>query len=329
MHKINEFAPSADRHFVLGCPTGGTPVPVYKKLVEFHKAGLLDFQHVTTFNMDEYCNLPESHPESYHTFMWENLFKHINIDPKNVHILNGNAPNLVAECDEYERKIEAAGGIDLFMAGIGPDGHIAFNEPGSSLVSKTRVKTLAYDTIVANARFFDNDLTKVPRMALTVGVDTVMSAKEIVLLVTGSNKSLALYKAVEEGVSHMWTCSALQMHPNSMIVCDDDATLELKVKTVKYFKGLMQVTQGFSDAQRAALVRPRGSAPTASGARVRTRLTSSSASGGTTPTPSYLPPTGGAAAATGSGATSTTDQIISLAGVVLPLLIPFALAKLL
>ena len=122
------------------------------------KAGLLDFQHVTTFNMDEYCNLPESHPESYHTFMWENLFKHININPENVHILNGNAPNLVAECDEYERKIEAAGGIDLFMAGIGPDGHIAFNEPGSSLVSKTRVKTLAYDTIVANARFFDNDL---------------------------------------------------------------------------------------------------------------------------------------------------------------------------
>ena len=111
----------------------GTPVPVYKKLVEFHKAGLLDFQHVTTFNMDEYCNLPESHPESYHTFMWENLFKHINIDPKNVHILNGNAPNLVAECDEYERKIEAAGGINLFMAGIGPDGHIAFNEPVKTL----------------------------------------------------------------------------------------------------------------------------------------------------------------------------------------------------
>lgn len=327
MHKINEYAPTADRHFVLGCPTGGTPVPVYKKLVEFHKAGLLDFQHVTTFNMDEYCNLPESHPESYHTFMWENLFKHINIDPKNVHILNGNAPNLVAECDEYERKIEAAGGINLFMAGIGPDGHIAFNEPGSSLVSKTRVKTLAYDTIVANARFFDNDLAKVPRMALTVGVDTVMSAKEIVLLVTGSHKSMALYKAIEEGVSHMWTCSALQMHPNSMIVCDDDATLELKVKTVKYFKGLMQVTQGFSDAQRASLVRPAANAAGSSAAIKRGRLTSTS--GGVNPTPSYLSPAASGGAVATSAAETTTDKVISFATKLLPFLIPFALAKLL
>jgi len=256
MERIKQFGPSATKPFVLGCPTGGTPVPTYQKLVEFHKAGLLSFEHVVTFNMDEYCNLPREHPESYHTFMWENLFKHIDINPDNVHILDGNAANLVEECDNFEAKIESFGGIELFMAGIGPDGHIAFNEPGSSLESRTRVKTLAYDTIVANSRFFGNDLSKVPHMALTVGVGTVMAAREVVLLVTGPSKSYALYKAVEEGVSHMWTCSALQTHKNAMIVCDEDATDELRVKTVKYFKGLMKVTAGFSEKERQTLIRP-------------------------------------------------------------------------
>eukprot|EP00039_Didymoeca_costata_P008608 m.114120 g.114120 ORF g.114120 m.114120 type:complete len:280 (+) comp14153_c0_seq5:67-906(+) len=255
-NKILKFAPTAERHFVLGLPTGSTPVPTYKKLVEFYEAGELSFKHVTTFNMDEYVGLPQEHPESYHTFMYENLFKFIDIDPKNVNILDGNAKNVVQECDEYEKKIKAAGGIHLFLAGIGPDGHIAFNEPGSSLTSRTRVKTLAYDTIVANARFFDNDVEKVPHMALTVGVGTVMDAEEVVLLVTGSHKAYALSKAIEEGVSHMWTCSMLQMHDNAFIVCDEDATLELRVKTVKYFKGLMKVTAGFTQEQRASLVRP-------------------------------------------------------------------------
>lgn len=250
-----------------------------------------------------------------------------------MHILNGNAPNLVAECDEYERKIEAAGGIDLFMAGIGPDGHIAFNEPGSSLVSRTRVKTLAYDTIVANARFFDNDLSKVPRMALTVGVDTVMRAREIVLLVTGSHKSMALYKAIEEGVSHMWTCSALQMHANAMIVCDDDATLELKVKTVKYFKGLMQVTQGFSDAQRASLVRPGDSSNPAARRQRTTSFTDRGDNAGLTPTPSYLPPAGSeqttAVLTQAPPSTSAAAAALGFAEKLLPLIIPLAIAKLL
>jgi glucosamine-6-phosphate deaminase len=191
--------------------------------------------------MDEYVGLPRDHAESYHTFMWENLFKHVDINPANVHILDGNAPDLKKECAAYEAKIESFGGIELFLAGIGPDGHIAFNEPGSSLVSRTRIKTLAYDTILANARFFGNDLSKVPRMALTVGVGTVMDAREVLLIVTGAHKALALCKAVEEGVSHMWTCSALQQHANAMVVCDEDATLELRVKTVRYFKGLMRV----------------------------------------------------------------------------------------
>jgi glucosamine-6-phosphate deaminase len=173
--------------------------------------------------------------------MFENFFKHIDIDPKNVHILDGNAPDLQKECDDFEVKIKEAGGIELFVGGIGPDGHIAFNEPGSSLVSRTRIKTLAQETIIANARFFGNDVNKVPTNALTVGVGTVMDAKEVMILITGAHKALALHKAIEEGINHMWTVSAFQQHPRSIFVCDEDATAELKVKTVKYFKGLMYV----------------------------------------------------------------------------------------
>jgi glucosamine-6-phosphate deaminase len=165
--------------------------------------------------------------------MYKHFFSHVNVHPRNIHILNGNAPDLEAECVAYEAAIKAHGGIDLFLGGIGPDGHIAFNEPGSSLASRTRVKTLAYDTIIANSRFFDNDLEKVPKMALTVGVQTVLEAREVVIIITGPHKALALQKCIEGGVNHMWTLSALQLHPHPMIVVDEDATLELQVKTVK------------------------------------------------------------------------------------------------
>ena len=242
--KILDFAPTADRYFVLGLPTGSTPLGMYRRLIEFHREGTLSFKYVKTFNMDEYVGLPRDHPESYHTFMHTNLFRHIDIDPRNVHILDGNAPNLTFECEEYERKITEAGGIHLFVGGIGPDGHIAFNEPGSSLASRTREKTLNADTIQANARFFDNDLSKVPTRALTVGVGTVMDAKEVLILITGTHKAYALHKAIEEGVSHMWTVSAFQMHPTTIFVADEEATIELKVKTVKYFKGLMELHRG-------------------------------------------------------------------------------------
>ena len=181
-NKIRAFNPSQERYFVLGLPTGSTPLGTYKKLIEFHKKGKLSFKYVKTFNMDEYVNLERDHPESYHSFMWNNFFKHVDIDPGNAHILDGNATDLVAECNKFEQKIKDAGGVHLFVGGIGPDGHIAFNEPGSSLVSRTRVKTLAQDTILANARFFDNDLSRVPRQALTVGVGTVMDAEEVILL---------------------------------------------------------------------------------------------------------------------------------------------------
>ncbi|KAG0365596.1 glucosamine-6-phosphate isomerase [Gamsiella multidivaricata] len=239
--RVNEFAPSANRPFVLGLPTGSSPVGVYRNLVKFYQDGELSFRHIVTFNMDEYVGLPRDHPQSYHTFMWNHLFKYVDILPENVNILDGNALDLDLECQRYEEKIFAFGGIELFLGGIGPDGHIAFNEPGSSLNSRTRVKTLAYDTIVANARFFDNDITKVPNLALTVGVGTVVDAREVCIIITGAHKALALAKCIEEGMNHMWTVSAIQIHPRGMIVCDEDATLELHVKTVNYFKSIEKV----------------------------------------------------------------------------------------
>ncbi len=238
--KIIKYQPTPDNPYILGLPTGSSPIGIYKELVALHKAGKLSFKNVVTFNMDEYVNLPEDHTESYHYFMWSNLFSHIDIPKENVNILNGNASDLEKECADYEKKIKQMGGIRLFLGGIGPDGHIAFNEPGSSLSSRTRIKSLTYDTIVANSRFFDNDVNKVPRLALTVGVGTVMDADEVLIIVNGYKKAHALQKVVEEGVNHMWTVSMLQMHPHAILVCDEEATLELKVGTVKYFKGIEQ-----------------------------------------------------------------------------------------
>ncbi|XP_030565564.1 glucosamine-6-phosphate isomerase isoform X2 [Drosophila novamexicana] len=240
--RINDFKPGPDRYFVLGLPTGSTPLGMYRALIEFYKQGKVSFRYVKTFNMDEYVGLPRDHPESYHYFMWHNFLKHIDIEPANVHILDGNAPDLAAECKQFEELIKQAGGVELFIGGIGPDGHIAFNEPGSSLVSRTRVKTLAQDTLEANARFFENDINKVPKQALTVGVGTVMDSNEVMILITGAHKAFALYKAIEEGVNHMWTVSAFQQHANTLMICDEDATLELRVKTVKYFQGILRDT---------------------------------------------------------------------------------------
>ena len=188
--------------------------------------------------MDEYVGLPVDHPESYHSFMWNNFFSHIDIPVENVNILDGNAADLEAECARFEAKIKQYGGIDLFMGGVGPDGHIAFNEPGSSLTSRTRVKTLTQDTIIANSRFFEGNVDLVPKTALTVGVGTVMDARSVMLMVNGHNKARALHHGVEGGISQQWTISALQMHPKAIIVCDEDACAELMVGTYRYFKDI-------------------------------------------------------------------------------------------
>lgn len=236
--RINDFNPTPEHRFVLGLPTGSSPIGMYKELVKACKEGRVSFKNVVTFNMDEYCGLPESHPESYHSFMANNLFNHIDCPKENIHILNGNAENLDEECARYEELIRQAGGVDLFLGGIGPDGHIAFNEPCSSLSSRTRIKTLTSDTIIANSRFFDNDVNKVPKNALTVGVGTVLDAREVLILVNGHNKARALQAAVEGPVTQMWTISALQLHKHGIIVCDEAATDELKVGTYKYFKDI-------------------------------------------------------------------------------------------
>ncbi len=233
--KISKANPTAAKPFVLGLPTGSSPLGVYRKLITLNQQGVVSFKHVVTFNMDEYVGLPQSHPQTYYTFMWNNFFSHIDILAENTNLLNGNAEDLVAECEAYEKKIADLGGIDLFMGGIGADGHIAFNEPGSSLTSRTREKTLTSDTIIANSRFFDNDVNKVPKTAITVGVGTVLDAKEVLIIVNGHNKARALRHAVEESINHMWTISALQLHQKGIVVCDYDACAELKVGTYKYF----------------------------------------------------------------------------------------------
>jgi glucosamine-6-phosphate deaminase len=226
------------RPFVLGLPTGSTPLATYAELIRMHKSGKVSFANVVTFNMDEYVGLPHEHPESYWAFMWNNFFSHIDIPAANVNILNGMAADLDAECAAYEAKIESAGGIDLFLGGVGSDGHIAFNEPFSSMSSRTRVKTLTEDTIIANARFFGGDTSLVPRTALTVGVATVLSAREVLILATGHGKARAVREGVEGAYSHVWTITGLQTHPHGILVVDDSAATELRVSTYRYFKDI-------------------------------------------------------------------------------------------
>ena len=236
--KIQEKAAVTDAPFVLGLPTGSTPLATYAELVRMVRDGEISFRNVVSFNMDEYVGLPEEHPESYHSFMHRNLFDHIDEPAENIHILNGNAPDPEAECAAYEAAIKAAGGIDLFMGGIGEDGHIAFNEPFSPLESRTRVVTLTQDTREVNSRFFGGDPEAVPARAMSVGVATVMSSREVLILAFGSKKARALASAIEGPMSHYNTVSALQSHPAGIIVCDEAAIGEVKVNSYRYFKAV-------------------------------------------------------------------------------------------
>ncbi len=213
---------------VLGLATGSTPLGVYRELVRMHKEEGLDFSQVTTFNLDEYVGLARDHEQSYHYFMHENLFKHINIPPQNIHIPSGTTNNYQAFCDWYERRIVECGGIDLQILGIGSDGHIAFNEPSSSLGSRTRIKTLAKPTIDDNARFFDK-AEDVPVFAITMGVGTIMEARKIILMANGENKAKAIAGAIEGPVTSMCTASALQQHQDVVYCLDHEAASQLQM----------------------------------------------------------------------------------------------------
>lgn len=213
-------------HCVLGLPTGSTPLRLYQALVKGYDKGELSFAKVHTFNLDEYIGLGPDHPQSYRHFMEEHFFRHVNMAPDNVHFLSGLPEDIQAHCEEYEQEIRAVGGITLQILGIGRDGHIGFNEPTSSLRSRTRDKTLTRETIEDNRRFFDRE-EDVPRWALTMGVGTILETREVLVLATGHAKASAVAAMVEGPVTAMCTASALQNHPRVHVVCDDGAAAKL------------------------------------------------------------------------------------------------------
>ncbi|MEA2067628.1 MAG: glucosamine-6-phosphate deaminase [Verrucomicrobiota bacterium] len=214
---------------VLGLATGSTPLTLYKELIRLHKEDGLDFSRVMTFNLDEYIGLEKEHPQSYHTFMWENLFSQINIKAENVHIPDGMATDVPASCAAYERAMAEAGGIDLQVLGIGSDGHVGFNEPTSSFASRTRIKTLTQQTVADNARFFGGDESKVPHHCITMGIGTIMDARMNLLLAFGESKAQAIADMVEGPVAAIMPASILQHHPSSKVFIDDAATSKLQL----------------------------------------------------------------------------------------------------
>lgn len=214
---------------VIGFATGSTPLGLYKELIRMHKTEGLDFSKVVSFNLDEYVGLPPTHPESYHYFMWENLFKHININPSNVHIPMGMADDIDAFCEWYEEKIIEHGGIDLQILGIGSNGHIAFNEPGSSLGSRTRIKTLKENTRLDNSRFF-NSIDEVPKYAITMGVGTIMEAKRLLLLANGIKKAEAIKQTVEGPIMAKYPATIVQLHRYATVIVDKEAASKLEGK---------------------------------------------------------------------------------------------------
>ena len=219
---------------VIGMATGSTPIRMYQELIRLHKEDGLDFSEVITFNLDEYVGLPKTHSQSYHFFMQEKLFQHINIQPKNTHIPDGMANDIPSHCVEYERKIKDAGGIDIPILGIGSDGHIGFNEPTSSLSSRTRIKTLTAQTIEDNARFFHDNEDLVPRHCITMGIGTIMDARMNLLLAFGEGKAKAIADTIEGPITSMVPASILQHHQHAKIFIDEEAASQLKLKD--YYK---------------------------------------------------------------------------------------------
>jgi glucosamine-6-phosphate deaminase len=214
---------------VIGLATGSTPLLLYKELIRMHREEGLDFSRVTTFNLDEYVGLSADHEQSYHRFMQDNLFSQINIKPENIHIPDGMTADISAFCADYERAIADAGGIDLQVLGIGSDGHVGFNEPTSSFASRTRIKTLTRQTVADNARFFDNDESKVPHHCITMGIGTIMDARMNLMLAFGANKAAAVAATVEGPVSSIMPASILQHHAAAKLFIDEAAVSELKL----------------------------------------------------------------------------------------------------
>ncbi len=212
---------------VLGLATGSTPLRLYQELIRLHREEGLDFSRVTTFNLDEYVGLGPDHPQSYHHFMWSNLFDHLNVNPAQIHIPDGLAADIQAACAAYEDKIVAAGGMDVQVLGIGSDGHIGFNEPTSSLASRTRIKTLTPQTVADNARFFEGDEAKVPHHCITMGIGTIMAARCVIMLAFGSGKADAVAASVEGPVAAMMPASVLQHHPVAKFFLDEAAATKL------------------------------------------------------------------------------------------------------
>jgi glucosamine-6-phosphate deaminase len=236
--EISKFQPTAEKPFVLGLPAGQSPIGTYQQLISLNQEGSVSFRNVVAFGLNEFVGIPQDHPHTYHSGLWNNFFSQIDIPAENVRLLDGNAPDLEKECADFESEIKRLGGIRLFLGSVGPDGHIGFNEPGSSLSSRTRIKTIMRGARAANAHLFGNDINKVPKTGLTMGVATIMEAQEVVMVISGLNKARALQQIVEAEVNHMWTVSMIQLHQHGMIVCDEDATTELKVGTVRYFKDI-------------------------------------------------------------------------------------------
>ncbi len=212
---------------VLGLATGRTPLPLYRELIRMHQEEGLDFSGVTTFNLDEYVGLSPEHPASYNYFMRTNLFDYVNIPEEQVHLPDGLTSDIPAHCSEYEKKIEKAGGIDLQILGIGSDGHIGFNEPMSSLASRTRIKTLTRDTIKDNACFFSS-VEEVPRHVITMGIGTILDSRTCLLLAFGENKAEALAGAVEGPLMAALPASSLQLHPVVKVFCDESAACQCR-----------------------------------------------------------------------------------------------------
>ena len=223
---INRLQAKAD--LVLGCATGRTMESIYDELVRAHQEGMLDFSRCRTFNLDEYVDLAPDDERSYHYYMSHRLFKRVNIESANTHLPDGTAPDLATEARRYEALIKDAGGIDLQLLGLGETGHIGFNEPLSSLMSRTREKALAPMTREQNAGFFGNDPEQVPKRALTMGVGTILEAREVIMIVTGNKKAEILARATEGPITAMISATALQLHPNCKVIVDEDAAAQLE-----------------------------------------------------------------------------------------------------